>query len=293
VKPFAPALLAAVALAAPSAAGAAEPPVVPSLHGAVRDHVVAVYRAGLARGNRPGVFAKVGDSITESASFLQDVGCGQARLGARRDLAATIAFFRRTRLPASYASAWCTAANSFTRASAAATTGWDAAAPLARLADPPPGCGRPPLDRPLRCELRLLRPAFALVLYGTNDVERTGVATFRVRLRRVVRVTLAAGTVPVLSTIPPRHDRFASRVSAFNAAIAGLAAAERVPLWNYHRALTAPGLLAEGISPDGIHPSVYSGDQAAVLDGPGLRYGYNVRNLTALEVLAALRRAVR
>jgi hypothetical protein len=289
MRPFSLALLATAVLPATAAADA---PVVPPIDGAVGRHVAAVYREGLARGNRPNVFAKVGDSITESGSFLQDVGCGQARLGSRPGLAATIAFFRRTRLPDSYASAWCGVANSFTRGSATAATGWDAAAPLARLDDPPAGCA-PPFDRPLRCELRLLRPAFALVMYGTNDVERTSAATFRARLRRVVRVTLAAGTVPVLSTIPPRHDRFASRVPAFNAAITGLAAAERVPLWNYRRALAAPGVLADGVSEDGIHPSIYAGDRAAMLTGPGLRYGYNVRNLTALEVLAALRHAVR
>jgi hypothetical protein len=265
---------------------------VPRIDGGVRRHVVAVYRDGLRRGNRPDVFAKVGDSITESGSFLQDIGCGQAQLGSRLGLAATIAFFRRVRFPDSYTSAWCGVANSFTRASTTAVTGWDAGVPLTRFTDRRAGCAAP-FDRPLRCELRLLRPAFALVMYGTNDVERSGVGTFRARLRRVVDTTLAAGTVPVLSTIPPRHDRFAARVPAFNAAIAALAATERVPLWNYARALAAPETLHSGLSDDGIHPSAFSGDQAAVLTGPALGYGYNVRNLTALQVLAALRSAVR
>jgi hypothetical protein len=267
-------------------------PVVPRIDGALRQRLAVVYRAGRARGNRAAVFAKVGDSITESGSFLQDIGCGQAQLGSRLGLAATIAFFRRVRFPDSYTSAWCGVANSFTRASTTAVMGWDAGVPLTRFTDQPVGCAAP-FDRPLRCELRLLRPAFALVMYGTNDLERSGVGMFRARLRRLVDTTLAAGTVPVLSTIPPRHDGFAARVPVFNAVIAALAATERVPLWNYARALAAPETLHSGLSDDGIHPSVYSGDQAAMLTGPGLGYGYNVRNLTALQVLAALRRAVR
>src|SRR5687767_13584443 len=45
-------------------------------------HVREVAAAGRARGNRADVVAKIGDSITESQSFLQDCGMGWYDLGA-------------------------------------------------------------------------------------------------------------------------------------------------------------------------------------------------------------------
>jgi hypothetical protein len=285
------ALLPCLLAPAPAAASARDAPVVPSINGALRKRLAAVYRAGRARGNRAAVFAKVGDSITESGSFLQDVGCGGATLGAHGELAATIRYFSRVGFPADYTGVYCGTANSFTRASVTATSGWDAGQALAGMDDPPRGCP-PPLNRPLRCELHLLRPSLALIMYGTNDLERGSTRAFRNRLRAVVSETLAAGVIPVLSTIPPRRDsaEFAARVGRFNDTIAGLARDQRVPLWNYWRAMTAPGMVDQGISGDGVHPSAFRGDAAADFSAAGLRYGYNQRNLTGLQVLAVLRR---
>jgi hypothetical protein len=45
-------------------------------------------------GMRPDVFAKIGDSITESASFLSDIGQGWYVLGRYGALEPTIAHFR-------------------------------------------------------------------------------------------------------------------------------------------------------------------------------------------------------
>jgi hypothetical protein len=292
---FAAALALATAAPAPMPA---DPPVVPHISKAMASHLRGIVRDGRRLGNRAAVFAKIGDSITESGSFLTDVGCGQARLGRHRRLASTIRYFSRVRLPVDRAVAWCGRSNSFTRASVSAVSGWDAGHALARFGgDAPTGCP-PPHDRPLRCELHLLRPSIALVMYGTNDLERTGTRTYSRRLRAITRETVAAGVVPVLSTIPSRRDSFAPRVARFNRAIAEVAAAERVPLWNFWRAVTRRGMVRQGISDDGIHPSVYGGCEpplgcaSADLTSAGLRYGYNQRNLTALEVLAALRRTV-
>ena len=61
------------------------------------------------------------------------------------------------------------------------------------------------------------------------------------------------------------------------------AAARHLPLIDYHAALA--GVPSEGISDDNVHPSVFveGGDtRAAVFTPAGLRYGYNVRNLTLL-----------
>jgi len=96
------------------------------------------------------------------------------------------------------------------------------------------------------------------------------------------------------ATIPARRDSrvFARRVAAFNTAIAAVARAERVPLWNLHTALSASGTINDGISDDGIHPTVFGGGEAATFSAAALRYGYNRRNLTALQMLAELRRTV-
>jgi hypothetical protein len=293
LAPIALMVLLAAPAPAPASASVRDAPIVPRIEGKLRAHLVLVNRAGRARGNRAAVFAKVGDSITESGSFLQDVGCGGATLGSHRGLAATIRYFGSVTFPAGYSGAYCGIANSFTRASLTAVTGWSAVQALERMDNPPAACP-PPLDRPLRCELHLLRPSVALIMYGTNDLERAGTGAFRNRLRRIVSETLAAGVIPVLSTIPPRRDgaSLAARVGRFNDTIAGLARSEQVPLWNYWRALTGPAMVDQGVSGDGIHPSVYREDSGADFTASGLRYGYNQRNLTALQVLAAIRRAV-
>ncbi|MFN8130231.1 MAG: SGNH/GDSL hydrolase family protein [Solirubrobacteraceae bacterium] len=278
-----------VAAAAPVPASVAAAPVVPRLDGPVAARIADLRAQGRRLGARPGVFAKAGDSITESASFLQDIGCGAGSLGAHRALAPTIAYFRRTRFDPGLTSAWCEVANSFTRASAAAVAGWDAGAALAP-ARGLPGC--PGAVAPIDCELRRLRPATVLIEFGTNDLERFGDRRrFRGDLGAIVRRVAARGAVPVLFTIPPRRDRavFAARVGSYNAEIVALGARERIPVANYWRALALGGVPGDGLDADGIHPSL-CGTSAADFTPAGLRCGYNVRNLVALEALAALRR---
>jgi hypothetical protein len=273
-------------------------PIVPAIGPAMKKRLRAVFLAGQATGNRAGVFAKVGDSITESASFMVDVGCAAENLSAHLELAAVIAFFRSTLLPPEDASAWCEASNSFTRASATAVTGWsanDALQPFDRVVD---GCPAP-FDAPMRCELHLLRPSVAIVMFGTNDLERSNDARVFARdLDTVVAVCLGAGVIPVLSTIPPRPGapELASRVDAYNRSIIEVAARTEVPLLNLWRSLEKPSMVHEGISSDGIHPNLYGGCSphcgSADFSEEGLRYGYNQRNFTALEALAKIKAVV-
>ncbi len=228
---------------------------------------------GAAMGNDPRVFAKIGDSITESGSFLFDVGFGWVNLGAYASLGPTVAWFRSATVAGG--------TNPFNRASACATAGWTTADALAG-GD----------DAPLLRELRAIRPLWAIIMYGTNDVDRVPTATYAANLARIVDLTLAHGTVPVLSTIPDRNDSelAEARAMELNAVVRGLAASRRLPLIDYWAA--AHPLPSRGISDDGVHPSVYmnGGDTApADFSAEGLRYGYNVRNLTALQMLARLR----
>src|SRR5262249_4737832 len=115
---------------------------------------------------------------------------------------------------------------------------------------------------------------------------------FSDRLTSIVTTTESLGVVPILSTIPDNLLNGAildGRVAAYNQVIADVAAAQDVPLWNYWLAL--PSLPNLGISADGVHPSPYPLG-AGYLAGAGLQYGFNMRNLTAVEVLDKMLRVV-
>jgi hypothetical protein len=106
-----------------------------------------------------------------------------------------------------------------------------------------------------------------------------------------VQKSVAAGVIPVLSTIPPRVG-YTERVSNYNAAIIAVAQAQQVPLWNYWRTFQGSTMVNGGLDPDGVHPNIYLGAEGADFTTNGLKYGYNQRNLTAVQVLAAIKRIV-
>jgi lysophospholipase L1-like esterase len=156
-------------------------------------------------------------------------------------------------------------------------------------------------ESPLACEYRLLRPAWSLIMFGTNDLEQIGdVGRYREDMNRIVSQSRSRGVIPILSTIPPRLDSAAlnSRVSAYNDALYRLAANRGVLLVNFWRALMTQGMVNHGMYTDGIHPNVYSSYECTPFCRPldfgstGLRYGYNQRNLITLQTLDRIRRAV-
>jgi hypothetical protein len=260
-------------------AGALPPdgPALPAWDGATVAHIRAVRARGAAMGNRLSVFAKIGDSITESGSFLSDVGFGWGSLGPYDSLQPTITFFRMTALPSQDGQT----RNSFNRASVCATAGWTTSDALAG------GSGSP-----LRRELAATRPAWAIVMYGTNDIDRGSLGSFRTNLGTIVDIAEEAGTVVVLSTIPDRNDGAGPAAAAlvFNTAIRELAASRSLPLLDYWAALQA--LPSHGLSADRIHPSVYTTGgttEPAYFTEAALRFGYNMRNLTAIQALERLR----
>lgn len=245
-------------------------PAVPPLSAATVAKVQSVLARGITAGNRLSVFAKVGDSITESASFLGDVGHGWYDLGAYAALLPTIQWFSGTVINGT---------NSFARQSASATAGWTTTDVLAG---------------PLAAELQATRPAYAIIMLGTNDLDRMGVTEYRTNMQAIVDRCVTFGTVPILSTIPDRRDNSAKAALAivFNDTIRSLATANSVPLIDYWSALQP--LPNHGVSADGIHPNTYPGPDgspsAGYFTAPALQYGYNVRSLTAVQMLDALRR---
>ena len=250
------------------ASGSPGTDVLPAFDSATDAHVRSVISIGVSRGNRPNVFAKIGDSITESASFLSDIGFGWYTLGNHADVLPAIQRFTSVTLS--------DGSNSFNRASVCAVAGWTTGDALA-------GGTSSPLMR----ELEALRPMFAIVMYGTNDMDRSDLTTYTANMNTIVDTIEARGTVAILSTIPPRTDSAsrASLVTDYNTAVRSIARTRHLPLIDYYVAMSP--LPAQGISNDGIHPSLYL-DQGGTLTDTALRYGYNVRNLTALQMLLRL-----
>ncbi|HEX6154274.1 MAG TPA: SGNH/GDSL hydrolase family protein [Solirubrobacterales bacterium] len=264
-----------------------ELPVVPALEPAVVGHIAKIANRGEAYGNRPGVFAKIGDSITASPSFLQALACRRPRLGAWSELRVALEFFGATSVPRGVEEAQCEVSNSYSRLGIAAVGGWRAIDAFAPRESFPECQGLPAVS----CELQLLRPSVALIMFGTNDLEDFTAVGFRRDLARLARLVSSAGTIPVISTIPPRaQPRFSQRVARFNAEIAALAENRALPLWNFWRQMTEPGVPRQGLGRDGVHPSALCPPCTAVDFRPtGLRYGYALRNLGALRVLDRLR----
>jgi hypothetical protein len=215
------------------------------------------------------LFAKVGDSITVSTAFLACFTGGTVDLDGRDALRTTIDHFR-------VGDAGGT--DPFRRVSLAAGVGWSASRAL---------MGAPsPLDQ----ELAALRPRFASLMYGTNDVGFVDVDAFGRNMTSLLDTMLAQGTVPILSSIPPRDDDAAAdrRVPLFNGIVRALAQSRGVPFVDLHRELLP--LPAHGLAGDGIHPQASMG--GCVLTDAGLRAGSNVRNLLVLEALDRLRRVI-
>lgn len=235
---------------------------------------------GQELGNRRDVFSKVGDSITFSELMYRPLGFGAYDLGGFGYLQTTIDFFSRTIARDN---------NSFTNSSLAAFNGWTTDHVLNPANADPQFCQ--PGESPLACEYRNTRPAVALIMLGTNDVVLLSPEHYAANLRMILQVSMDSGVIPVLSTIPPRRDS-ESKTDLFNALIVQVAAEMGASLWDYGAVMKA--LPDYGLSADGVHPSAPPGGfgYAANFSGDGLKYGYVLRNLTALQVLDTLRQQV-
>lgn len=211
------------------------------------------------------VFAKVGDSLTVAPEFLNCFGGGAVALGSHATLAPTLMHFRAGNAAGT---------SPFARASVAARGGTTAVDAMT---------GTP---CPLQREIDTIDPRIAVTMFGTNEV-RFGwtVHEYGVGLWSLVDETIANGTVPILSTIPPMNgDPGAdARIPTFNRVVRAIAQGRGVPLVDLHRGLVP--LANRGLAQDGIHLTA-SAQGGCDLTDAGLAAGYNVRNLFTLEALA-------
>ncbi|MFN3742721.1 MAG: hypothetical protein ACK4VW_08640 [Anaerolineales bacterium] len=237
-------------------------PVIPT---AISERVRQIYRLGQLAGNNPRAFSKVGDCHSNLPTFFGPFDSGEYNLGEYAYLQETIDYFK----------------GSWGRRSRAVKDGLTASAALAVLWNDWKDCSR--METPLDCEYRIHKPAFALISFGTNDV--MGVAPFEITLRWVIDVTIGHNIVPILVT---KADNAEGDHRA-NQIIAQLAYEYDLPLWNFWAAvqlLPDHGLMSRD------HLSYSEIISSADFSPAGLKYGYNVRNLTGLQVLDAIRRMI-
>ena len=216
------------------------------------------------------VFAKVGASSTVSTSFLYCFAGNGVDLDGRDELSETIAHFSAG--DAAGTTPW-------RRESGAAVVGWSARNVLA--GDP----------SALDTELDRLRPRFAVVMYGTNDIQRRDPDGYYGDLMTLNRQLLGRGVLPVFSSIMPRDDDPSADalVPTYNAIVRGVAQHFQVPFVDLHQPLLS--LPDHGLGPDHLHCNAYAGG-ACVFTDEGLLHGYNWRNLLTIQALDRLVRSV-
>lgn len=234
-------------------------PVIPADLGRARE----IYERGRIRGMNPAVISKVGDCITDSASFLTPFGQGQYNLGGYTYLQSVVNYFSGS-----------LAANSL-----AAYDGLVTNAALDPIFSNPLACE--PGETPLRCEYRVHQPSVAVIMFGAQDILFTPAADFDRNLRQIVHETIQAGVIPVLSTFPGNLSLWEQSIQ-YNQIVVQIALDYQIPLINLWRALE--DLPNEGLNDDGrhlSHPITTAGD----LSLPNLERGYPQRNLITLQAL--------
>ncbi len=211
------------------------------------------------------VVSVVGDCESSSDWFLKDFAKDERfyRLGPYASLQETIDHFKLSLGYRSYA----------------AIRGATASTVLSPLWADPQACESN--EMPLACEYRLHNPAFAIIALGTNDIHQRD--QFEPNMRKIIEYTLEQGIIPILVT---KADNLEGDES-INLAIARLAVEYHLPVWNFWAAVQP--LPGHGLQEDGAHltfaPNFFD-------DPENLKGAWAVRNLTALQVLEAMRLAV-
>ena len=245
-------------------------------------HARQIFEVGMELGNNPQVFSKVGDCMTASPDFLTVFGAGEYDLGENAVLQDVVDYFAGT--PARGEGF---EEDSFTNPGLATTSGFNTASVLDSIWSNINWCEVG--ESPLACEYRLSRPAFAVIMFGTNDVFFTTPALFDYNLRMIVLESIDKGIVPVLNTFPTRPE-FPEVSLLLNQIIIDVSQDYDLPLINLWLALE--DLPNGGVDQDEtIHLTVpEDGTSTGVFSEDTLQTGYTVRNLVTLQALDILLR---
>jgi hypothetical protein len=225
-------------------------PIIPDLSPAM----IEVYQQGQELGRDPRVFSVLGDCQSSPTYFLSKYDEGRYTLEEGQEhLQETIDWY----------------AGSFSHRSLTVKNGMTAPGALnPRWADPEQ-CES--TETPVACEIRLSNPSLMLISLGTNWHPSTSHEQYVEYLSEIVEIILDAGLIPVLSTKADNGEGDYNR----NLAMAEVAYAYEVPLWNFWAAVKElPNL---GLDKD--RENVY------------LNYkGWDIRNQSALALLDQIRR---
>lgn len=247
----------------------------------VVENIRLIYQLGQAAGNQGDVFSKVGDSITVSPHMYAPISSEYLNLGNFYYLQDVIDHFTKTQIR--------NGDNSFEAESLAAGIGWSAPVVLNPRFANEDWCMED--ESPLLCEYRINHPAFALIMFGTNDLGRFSSSSFYYHYERIIEASLGQHVIPIISTVPPRVD-FEDKVQSYNEVITRLATKYQLPLWDYGGAMQ--NIYDGGLDDDGVHPSIPPMGIRGSADFRtyNLPYGYVICNLTALQMLDVVWQAV-
>lgn len=236
----------------------------------VVENLRAIAAIGAAKDD---VFSKVGDSHTVSTGYLTCLNNTGLDLMTYTDLADGIAHF---------ANGDAGGDDPFDRVSLAAVGGKTASWAIT---------GSPaPIDQ----ELNAVTPRYATVMYGTNEIgsdspteNQQGVraAAYGGNMMTLIERIIAAGAIPIISSIPPRTSIASDRmVPLFNAIARAVAQWKQIPFVDVEKELRPLASPKYGLAGDGVHLQTAPSGSCDFSSG-GLNYGNNVRNLHTMQML--------
>lgn len=235
-----------------------------------------IYLDGLAQGSNPHAFIKVGDCMTDNPYFLRPIGEGDYALGEYEDLQSVIDYFAEEDT------------NAFSRISQASAGGFNSASILDSLWANPEFCESG--ETPLACEVRIMQPSIALIMFGTNDVFYLDETQFDYFLRSIVVETIHSGALPIISTFPHRPE-FPEKSVLYNQVIVQIALDYDIPLINLWQALES--LPNQGVDPEETtHMTAPASGAVCHFIGENMQAGFTVRNLLTLQTLDAVLNSV-
>ncbi len=227
----------------------------------VKANIHAIYERGLALGNDPRAFSKMGDSTIENPYFLAPFDEGQYNLGSFAYLKPVVDYF----------------AGSYGRHSMAVRVGLHSWSMLNPMWADKTDCR--PNESPAACEFRLHKPAIVLIRLGANDAET--LKLFEDNMRQIITYTMESGVIPVLGT---KADRWKDPENRFNTMIRKLAAEYQIPLWDFD--LVAQTIPGSGLGEDQVHMTAMWQQDYTLPEA--FKRGHSVHNLTALIMLDQL-----
>jgi hypothetical protein len=215
-----------------------------------------IYLTGLAMGNNPRAFSKIGDcqNVPEAFLGIYDVG-GYSFSPGFEYLQESVEHY----------------SGSFNREGEAVRGGFNASSVLLPLWANAKVCQ--PGENPMECENRIHNPSVVIISLEVWFAGRTE-ERYEKYMREIIEYNISQGTLPILST---KADNVEGN-HFINYTSAKLAYEYDLPLWNFWRA-------AQPLPNNGLDPADETGFHLN-LDG------WNMRSFTALQVLDAVRRTV-